>query len=170
MEKNLIAIYGKMIPGWGKLWIAATQKGICHIQLNGKLQELLQSLPNKSYTFKPLYHIKSVFRLIESYLCGEMDHLDFKIDLLKATPFQKKVWKAAQKIPYGEKKSYLWVAKKLGHTKAPRAVGQALKKNPIPLIIPCHRVIASHGKLGGFTPGTQMKRRLLALEFTKISI
>lgn len=166
MKKNRIAIYGKIIPGWGRLWIAATQKGICHIQLNGKLRELLQSLPKKSYTFKPLYDIKSIFRWIESYLGGDVNHLDFKIDPLVGSSFQKKVWKMTQTIPYGEKRSYLWVAKKMRREKAPRAVGQALKKNPIPLIIPCHRVIASHGKLGGFTPGTQMKRRLLALELT----
>lgn len=80
------------------------------------------------------------------------------------TPFQKKVWRAIQKIPYGETRSYLWIAKKIGKPKAMRAVGQACGANPLPLLIPCHRVVASHQKIGGFTGGLLLKRRLLQLE------
>lgn len=80
------------------------------------------------------------------------------------TSFQRKVWRAIQKIPYGETRSYLWIAKQIRNPKAVQAVGQACGKNPLPLLIPCHRVVASHGKIGGFSGGLKLKRRLLKLE------
>jgi len=78
--------------------------------------------------------------------------------------FSKKVYKAALTIPLGEVRSYKWVAKKIGRPKAYRAVGQALKNNPCPLIIPCHRVISSNGNLGGYTWGVKKKKAILDLE------
>ena len=88
---------------------------------------------------------------------------DKKSDL---TNFEWKVLKAALRIPLGQTRSYRWVAQKIGHPKAVRAVGQALKKNPFPLIIPCHRVIKESGQLGGYSAmgGARRKERLLALE------
>jgi len=78
--------------------------------------------------------------------------------------FQWKVLKAVSKIPLGQVRSYAWVAKKIGRPKASRAVGQALNKNPYPIIIPCHRVIGSGGSLGGYAHGIKMKAALLQLE------
>ncbi len=80
------------------------------------------------------------------------------------TPFAKKVYKAVAKIPLGEVRTYKWVAKKIGHPKAQRAVGAALKNNPCPIIVPCHRVIESSGGLGGYVYGRKIKKRLLNLE------
>lgn len=80
------------------------------------------------------------------------------------TPFAKKVYKVVLKIPLGEVRTYKWVARKIGCSRAARAVGQALKNNPYPLIIPCHRVIKSNGKLGGYSRGVKTKRLLLDLE------
>ncbi len=80
------------------------------------------------------------------------------------TPFAKKVYQAVLSIPLGEVRTYQWVAKKAGRPGACRAVGQILKKNPYPLIIPCHRVVASGGGLGGYQQGKKMKRLLLDLE------
>jgi methylated-DNA-[protein]-cysteine S-methyltransferase len=74
------------------------------------------------------------------------------------------VWEITRLIPYGETRSYAWVAEQIGQPRAVRAVGQALGKNPLPIIIPCHRVITSNGKLGGFGGGLEMKKRLLSLE------
>lgn len=68
------------------------------------------------------------------------------------------------KIPAGQTRSYAWVAKKIGHPKAARAVGQAVKKNPFPIVVPCHRVIASDGSIGGFSLGIKKKKELLARE------
>lgn len=87
-----------------------------------------------------------------------------KTDFQIGTLFQKKVWRAIQQIPYGQTRSYKWIAQKIGSPKAFRAVGQACKANPFPIVVPCHRVIASSGKLGGFNGGLKLKRQLLKLE------
>ena len=87
--------------------------------------------------------------------------------LKKKTPklsFEEKVWLITTQIPFGQVRSYAWVAKKIGNPKAVRAVGQALKKNPYPLIVPCHRVIKSDGSLGGYAGGQKMKKDLICLE------
>ena len=80
------------------------------------------------------------------------------------TSFEKKVYKAVLRIPLGQTRTYKWVARQIGKPKAARAVGQALKRNPWTLIIPCHRVVASGGKLGGYSKGVKVKKRLLDLE------
>jgi methylated-DNA-[protein]-cysteine S-methyltransferase len=86
------------------------------------------------------------------------------LDLAAATPFQRAVWQAAQEIPYGQKRSYGWLATKAGKPRAARAVGQAMAANPWPIIVPCHRVVSSNGRLGGYGGGLDMKERLLLLE------
>lgn len=80
------------------------------------------------------------------------------------TPFAKKVYRAVLTIPLGEVRSYKWVAERIGMPRATRAIGQVLKRNPWPLIIPCHRVICSGGKLGGYSSGIKKKKALLDLE------
>ena len=87
-----------------------------------------------------------------------------KLDLSNLTSFQKKVLEVVKTIPYGEVRSYKWVAERMGKPKAARAIGQALKKNPYPGIIPCHRVIRSDRKLGGYSKGTPKKKKLLRKE------
>jgi O-6-methylguanine DNA methyltransferase len=84
--------------------------------------------------------------------------------LMGLTNFQKKVLKVTSCIPLGQVRSYQWVAKRIGSPKAVRAVGSALKKNPYPVIIPCHRVIHSDGSLGGYVKGKELKMKLLLLE------
>ena len=98
------------------------------------------------------------------YFNGHKTTFPDKLDLSGATPFQREVWQATRLIPYGATRSYAWVANQIRRPRAVRAVGQALGRNPLPVIVPCHRVIASDGKLGGFTGGLDMKRRLLYLE------
>jgi len=80
------------------------------------------------------------------------------------TPFQRKVYEVAGRIPFGQTRSYKWVAKESGNSEAVRAVGQALKRNPFPLIVPCHRVIKSDGRVGGYIWGSKVKEELLLLE------
>lgn len=101
---------------------------------------------------------------LESYFSGRREEFPDRLDLSDTTPFQRSVWQAARKIPYGETRSYGWLAERIGKTGAARAVGQALGKNRLPVIIPCHRVVAADGSIGGFTGGVWMKRRLLGLE------
>lgn len=86
------------------------------------------------------------------------------LDLSAGTPFQQRVWKALQRIPPGQTRSYGQVARAIGKPGAARAVGGACGANPIPVLIPCHRVLAANGKLGGFSGGLDRKRRLLAIE------
>ncbi|NLL90358.1 MAG: MGMT family protein, partial [Dehalococcoidales bacterium] len=87
-----------------------------------------------------------------------------RLDMSAATTFQREVWQATRTIPYGESRSYKWLAEKIGRPKATRAVGGALGKNPLPIIVPCHRVIGSNGDLTGFTGGLDIKIKLLELE------
>jgi methylated-DNA-[protein]-cysteine S-methyltransferase len=96
--------------------------------------------------------------------CGRLQsQFNFPIRL-EGTDFQQSVWRALQTIPYGEVVSYQWVAEKIGRPKAIRAVGMAIGKNPLSIIIPCHRVIGKNGALRGFAAGLDAKAKLLAIE------
>ena len=107
---------------------------------------------------------KDLITRFKEYFARQRADFPDKLDLQDATDFQRKVWEATKQIPYGQTRSYAWVARHTGKPGAARAVGQALGKNPLAIVIPCHRVIASDGKLGGFGGGMAMKKRLLALE------
>lgn len=98
------------------------------------------------------------------YLEGKPVDFPDKLDLAEATHFQYDVWRLVRNIPYGETRSYGWVASRLGLPKAARSVGQALGRNPLPIIVPCHRVIKSDGRLGGFGGGVGIKELFLRLE------
>ena len=100
---------------------------------------------------------------ILAYLRGERQQLDFPIRMV-GTPFQQRVWRALQQIPYGSTRTYGEIASAIGNPRASRAVGMACNKNPLLLIIPCHRVVGSGGKLTGFAYGTDAKQWLLELE------
>lgn len=100
---------------------------------------------------------------LEEYFEGKRKEFDLPLKQ-EGTEFQKKVWNALSKIPYGEKRTYKEIAKMIGNEKASRAVGMANNKNNIPIIIPCHRVVGSNGKLVGYVLGLDMKQYLLNLE------
>lgn len=100
---------------------------------------------------------------INEYLEGKRQKFDLPI-LLQGTDFQKKVWRELQKIPYGKTKSYKEIAQAIKNPKAVRAVGMANNKNPITIIVPCHRVIGSNGDLVGYAGGLDVKKTLLQLE------
>jgi len=100
---------------------------------------------------------------LAEYLCGRRRRFDLSLDL-KGTAFQISVWQALQKIPYGRTWSYGQVAQAVGQPKAARAVGRACGANPIPLVIPCHRVVGADGDLTGFGSGLEWKEWLLELE------
>jgi methylated-DNA-[protein]-cysteine S-methyltransferase len=109
---------------------------------------------------------KDIIARFRDYFDGHKVDFPDKLDLSGATPFQRSVWQAARLIPYGQTRSYAWLAGQVGSPGAARAVGQALGRNPLPIIIPCHRVLAGNGGLGGFSGGLEMKRFLLRLEGT----
>jgi methylated-DNA-[protein]-cysteine S-methyltransferase len=93
------------------------------------------------------------------------DDFTQKIFLAKGTAFDHNVWLALKDIPFGETRTYKWLAEKIGKPNAYRAVGQSLSRNPLPIVLPCHRVIESDGSLGGYSAGTDIKRRLLDMEY-----
>ncbi len=100
---------------------------------------------------------------LQEYFQKKRKKFSIKINLV-GTPFQRKVWKLVQQISYGKTISYSEIAKKMGDVKKARACARAIGKNPIPIIIPCHRVIYKNGRIGGFIGGIQNKKKLLQLE------
>lgn len=100
---------------------------------------------------------------LKEYFSGKRRKFTLPLDP-QGTKFDQKVWKATQKIPYGQVRTYKDIAKIIGKPQASRAIGNALGRNPIPIIIPCHRVIASNGTLGGYSSGLKIKKMLLLLE------
>jgi methylated-DNA-[protein]-cysteine S-methyltransferase len=158
------------VLGWGG--VLASQKGLVKLVLpQPSGQQTLDIL--KGFALK--WHDKTLLEAegryfgdlperIRDYLDGKIVGFPDKLDLSWATPFQRRVWEVDRSIPYGETRTYSWVASKLGMPNAARAVGQALAKNPLPIIIPCHRVICSNGGLGGFSSGRDWKRKLLETE------
>ena len=112
--------------------------------------------------------IKEACRQLSEYLKGERKTFDLPLNP-KGTDFQKCVWRALCDIPYGETRTYKQIAEAIGNPKAVRAVGMANNRNPITIIVPCHRVIGANGKLVGYGGGLEMKEFLLRLEKVSIS-
>ena len=107
--------------------------------------------------------LREATRQLRAYFAGELETFSIKL-APEGTPFQQKVWRELLEIPYGETISYGELARRIGNPNASRAVGLANGSNPIPIIIPCHRVIGSNGKLTGYGGGLPIKEKLLALE------
>jgi len=101
---------------------------------------------------------------LSRYARGEPVAFPDALDFSAATPFQRAVWLATREIPYGQTRSYGWLAARAGRPRAARAVGQAMAANPWPIIVPCHRVVSSNGRLAGYGGGLAMKEQLLRLE------
>lgn len=158
-------LYTSFNSSIGKIHLALTEKGLFEIGIRDSEKRFLKSL-QKVYNIKPVKDsaaFKDIVKLLKRYLKGERLKIDIPFDL-KGTHFEKRVWKALLKIPYGKTKSYGEIAKEIGLPNGARAVGNACGKNPIPIIIPCHRVIAGNGGLGGYTGGTGIKKKLLRIE------
>ena len=111
--------------------------------------------------------VEKFFKTLEKYIRGNRVEFDFPFKLANVTEFSKNVYDCLKNIPYGEVKSYKDIAREIGNERAYRAVGNACAKNPLPLIIPCHRVVRHNGMLGGFTGGVEIKKLLLSLEKSK---
>ncbi len=148
-----------------KVFVATTEKGVCAVDFLTTEKTFLGELRRKfrGEIVKDDRKNRKVINQLRRYLKGELRHFDCKLDF-EGTAFQKKVWSALARIPYGQTRSYQEIAKIIGHPKAFRAVGNANGQNSIPLIVPCHRVIETNGGLGGFGHGIEVKKRLLSLE------
>lgn len=146
----------------------------CLIALDWQTQKILQQLTAQAHYIqsKDLADsvdddakvLRNTISQLDEYINGQRQVFDIPLDLSTGTPFQQKVWQALRQIPYGQTISYAQLANHIGQPTACRAVANANGKNPISLIIPCHRVIASDGKLGGYTGGIEIKQTLLDIE------
>jgi len=150
----------------GRVGILGSTTGLLRVTLprrsTREIHQLLGISPDRA-TLSP-HRFQDLMERLRAYFAGHKVDFPDRLDLSAATAFQREVWKATRLIPYGETRSYAWVAAQIGKPKAVRAAGQALGRNPLPVIIPCHRVLASNGGLGGFSGGLEMKRFLLHLE------
>jgi O-6-methylguanine DNA methyltransferase len=107
--------------------------------------------------------LKSAERELKEYFEGRRREFTVRLDVL-GSKFDVTVWSALRSIPYGEVRSYRWLAEQIGYPNAYRAVGGALSRNPLPIFLPCHRVVRADGGLGGYSAGLDVKRFLLSLE------
>ncbi len=148
-----------------KVFVASTDKGVCAVDFLTSEQLFLKNLRKQfpGDIIRDDRKNRKVLSQLRKYLKGQLKHFDCPLDM-KGTSFEKKVWSALKRIPYGRTRSYKDIAESIGHPKAFRAVGNANGNNAIPLIIPCHRVIESNGSLGGFGHGLKVKAKLLNLE------
>lgn len=150
----------------GKIGIASSVYGIAFVDIrikeNAFLDKVKQKLPGKQLIKSDKMNKQAVDEL-KSYLKGNLKVFNSKLDL-RGTLFQLNVWNNIRKIPYGKMCSYKSIARKVGKPSAVRAVGNVVANNPIPIFIPCHRIIKSDGSLGNYGPGKHIKRKLLKLE------
>ncbi len=141
----------------GTLLLAGDENGLQRIQF-----ENAQHVDPNWQENPPFF--AEVVQQLQQYFDKQRQHFDLKLNPV-GTDFQQSVWGCLQKIPYGQTQYYAQIAEALDSPKAARAIGMANNKNPIPIIIPCHRVIGKNGSLTGFAGGLDIKQRLLALEF-----
>ena len=149
-----------MLSKIGPLYLVASEKGLQGILWKKGPVPLARSLNSSSPEIKIL---SKAARQLKEYFDGKRTQFSLPLDA-SGTAFQKRVWGALRKIPYGRTLSYKEVARRIQNAKAVRAVGTANGQNPLCIIIPCHRVIAADGTLGGYSAGLAIKNRLLNLE------
>ncbi|MGH2352105.1 MAG: methylated-DNA--[protein]-cysteine S-methyltransferase, partial [Chloroflexota bacterium] len=149
----------------GRLLVAATEQGLCALRFgqdDALEQELRTEFPHATLAHDPAA-VAPYVRAVLAYLAGRQIGLDLPLDV-DATAFQRRVWTALRQIPYGETRSYSEVAQMIGQPSAARAVAQACARNPVALVVPCHRVVGAAGAIGGYRWGIQRKRSLLDRE------
>ncbi len=164
--KNMKISYTIVDSRLGKLMVAATEKGICSVSFGDSEVEIKRELEHEFFAATITNddsELKDAMNAILKSLDGEKAILKLPLDV-RASAFQMRVWSELRKIPYGETRSYGQVAAALGNPKAFRAVARACATNPVALVNPCHRVIASDGKLSGYRWGIERKQQLLAEE------
>lgn len=143
--------------------LEASEDGLTECRLLGDTPEAAEESSWQDADDAARAHLRRAREQLLEYFAGTRTVFDVPL-APEGTPFQSDVWKACSQIPYGQTRSYWWIAVRIGNPHAMRAVGGALGANPLPLFIPCHRVVRQDGKLGGFTCGIEWKKALLALE------
>ena len=152
---------------WGWMGVAESEQGLTAIMLPQTSKAAVAAglgdgaVSEERSTSVTLREARK--QLVE-YLAGTRTAFDLPLDLSRGTAFQRKVWKTLRAIPYGQLWSYRGLAARVGGVQYARAVGGAVGANPLPIVVPCHRVVAQDSTIGGFSSGLPAKRRLLALE------
>jgi methylated-DNA-[protein]-cysteine S-methyltransferase len=144
----------------GPLFLAASSKGLVRLEFEGRMQKLN---PSAIQLQESKTALTPYLGELNDYFAGELREFSVPLDL-RGTKFQLACWRALLEIPYGETRTYRDIAHRIGHPHAYRAVGMSNNRNPVAIIVPCHRVIASSGSLCGYGGGLDLKRKLLDLE------
>jgi O-6-methylguanine DNA methyltransferase len=149
----------------GTIWVASDKSGVCLLSFGVKEAEFLKELAGTGFRHaRPDQAFnQGVLKEIKDFFAGKVIRFSSPLHP-RGRPFEMRVWQALQRIPLGETRSYEDIAQAIGSPRACRAVGGANSKNPIPLLIPCHRVIRKNGALGGFSGGIKIKEWLLQFE------
>jgi methylated-DNA-[protein]-cysteine S-methyltransferase len=159
--------YGRIDSPLGPLFIAASDAGVCEIGFGIHETESVFQHHLQERGYRPVADwnaIAGVARQLREYFGGERDRFEVPLDFSGVTPFTRSVLTATAQVPFGQLSTYRDIAQQVGRPSATRAVGNALGRNPIPVIVPCHRVVRSDHSLGGYTGGLEIKERLLSLE------
>jgi len=171
-----ILYFSSFLTPLGYVYIAKSTQGVCQISFPySKENDIVRLVQNNNLSRSmngrtriniQRYdsHLKYEVDLLQAYFKGKQVDFDFPLDLCSGTPFQIMVWNKLREIPYGEGRSYKWVAEQIGNPRAARAVGMANNKTPLPPVIPCHRVIGSDGTLTGYASGLHVKKYLIEME------
>ena len=167
MEKIYIGSTGN--TPLGKLWLAVSEMGLVAVEFDDMDQNEFTGYVETHFKHPAKYspkHTAEAARQLREYLMGKRRKFTFPIDWSGLKPFQKSALRATLAIPYGETRTYQDLAQQIGHPRAARAVGRAEATNPMPLVIPCHRVLGTDGKLHGYGGGEGLptKEWLLKME------
>ena len=162
-------VYAEVDSPLGTLVAAGTEHGLLRLayeDFNGGLDEVLDHLARRvsPNVIEAPSKLDAVRRELDEYFEGRREDFDLAIDWSLTSGFTRRVLQATARIPFGATSSYAGVAAEAGSPRATRAAGNALGSNPIPIVVPCHRVLRSGGLLGGYTGGLEKKQHLLALE------
>jgi len=150
---------------FGPVFLARTERGLCRVGFRKSEQSFLRDLERREFLadFRPDKLTRESDQL-EAYFDGRLKRFRMPLDLRVLTPFQRSVLDATARVPFGQVASYSEIARRIGRPEARRAVGSALGRNPVAIVIPCHRVVAANGGIGGYTGGLAIKRSLMRIE------
>jgi methylated-DNA-[protein]-cysteine S-methyltransferase len=151
----------------GDLFVASTTRGLCRISYTVEGQdEVVAGVFGARVLRSPLDEVR---RELDEYFAGRRHDFELPLDL-RVAPFHEAVLNELARVPYGQVDTYGHLAKRVGHPKAARAIGTVMNRNPIPIVLPCHRIIGANGSLTGYGGGLEVKRQLLELEGAALAL
>ncbi len=165
-----VVYYAPVRTPVGRLLVAATERGLVRIGFDRSQASFVTGLREqlKAEVIESEERVADIAAQLEAYFAGERRAFDVPIDLSFASAFQRRVLMAARGVPAGQVVTYGELARRIGAPNASRAVGWALGRNPVPIVIPCHRIVRAGGGLGGYIGGLEIKRKLLELEGARV--